>query len=153
MTFDFNPLPPHGGRHRLSDIEEALRSISIHSLHTEGDKITCFAADVMYSFQSTPSTRRETLTHYVIMMCWHISIHSLHTEGDKHPVTDSEHARSHFNPLPPHGGRQSTTLTRWEPLHFNPLPPHGGRRQSVGVACKHNCISIHSLHTEGDWNI
>ena len=34
---------------------------------------------------------------------------------------------SHFNPLPPHGGRQADTRNRQESRHFNPLPPHGGR--------------------------
>ena len=55
----FNPLPPHGGR-----------------------QITCFAADVMYSFQSTPSAWRET--RYCLILIG---------------------SNPYFNPLPPHGGR------------------------------------------------
>ena len=35
--------------------------ISIHSLHTEGDIIPTVAVAQSLTFQSTPSTRRETL--------------------------------------------------------------------------------------------
>ena len=34
---DFNPLPPHGGRHPAFHLLSAHQDISIHSLHTEGD--------------------------------------------------------------------------------------------------------------------
>ena len=34
---------------------------------------------------------------------------------------------SYFNPLPPHGGRQTKTAALLAARHFNPLPPHGGR--------------------------
>ena len=51
-------------------------------------------------------------------------------EGD-HPVTDSEHARS----------------------YFNPLPPHGGRRCASENTQSHHRISIHSLRMEGDPSI
>ena len=80
-----------------------------------------------------------------------ISIHSLHTEGDTvSRLTDWQ--KLHFNPLPPHGGRrfhdvllifrrlfQSTPSTRRETSIeiFGNLPDH---------------ISIHSLHTEGDYD-
>ena len=57
---NFNPLPPHGGRHP----RQVLSALSLQ-------------------FQSTPSTRRETLRKAFILT------------GEKH-----------FNPLPPHGGRR-----------------------------------------------
>ena len=102
------------------------------------------------SFQSTPSTRRETVTPFS-------SVSSL----------------LDFNPLPPHGGRlcvvlvfppdctfQSTPSTRRETVqpilhwvrqvNFNPLPPHGGRQAPDGADRRLHRISIHSLHTEGD---
>ena len=64
----------------------------------------------------------------------------------------------YFNPLPPHGGRQSSessnfdcgifqsTPSAWREtfscrhkylnaLHFNPLPPHGGRHLSRHSSC------------------
>ena len=80
---------------------------------------------------------------------------------------------SHFNPLPPHGGRLTTwTATTRAQRHFNPLPPHGGRHsfrkngrdaepfQSTPSAWRETDkkaekrltlpISIHSLRMEGD---
>ena len=80
---------------------------------------------------------------------------------------------SHFNPLPPHGGRPVLFphLVR-RSTHFNPLPPHGGRRRTARNAayCQEfqstpsawretqaaekrgtrKNISIHSLRMEGD---
>ena len=145
-------------------------------------------------FQSTPSTRRETLQGCICQDTICISIHSLHTEGDKVLLIEFVSLK-HFNPLPPHGGRlvplsiehmtfpfQSTPSTRREtkrngisdttgnisihslhtegdglekdraPLyrHFNPLPPHGGRPGSYSHKHDAKHISIHSLHTEGD---
>ena len=146
----FNPLPPHGGRLLAKRIPPPP------SL-----------------FQSTPSTRRETVRQPLRYI----------------PAAD-------FNPLPPHGGRlfpafiassaspfQSTPSTRRETCHsilpvhsrenFNPLPPHGGRQkrdcgtrmvfafQSTPSTRRETAeswekcelewtISIHSLHTEGD---
>ena len=56
-----------------------------------------------------------------------ISIHSLRMEGD---------IRTH--------GRQTKAT------HFNPLPPHGGRRGEEFVYLRRYKISIHSLRMEGD---
>ena len=102
-----------------------------------------------------------------------ISIHSLRMEGDTTSNTVRNIA-THFNPLPPHGGRlffwYSVPSSPYISIHslrmegdltdifrgsnyfiyFNPLPPHGGRpryfsARSVGIV-----ISIHSLRMEGD---
>ena len=35
-----------------------------------------------------------------------ISIHSLRMEGDATQLKEEKEQRKHFNPLPPHGGRQ-----------------------------------------------
>ena len=105
---------------------DAAGTISIHSLHTEGDSIrTARSRPLPYFnplpphggrqipvlrlakvhvFQSTPSTRRETQELRCKNNAGYISIHSLHTEGDAFPDADF----------------------------------HG------------SFISIHSLHTEGD---
>ena len=48
-------------------------------------------------------------------------------EGDllvQHPSISD---RCHFNPLPPHGGRQRCVILWNTHRNFNPLPPHGGR--------------------------
>ena len=148
---NFNPLPPHGGRPAFPFLERSqvsfqstpsawretpdsvscpqFLSISIHSLRMEGDDLN-----------GRPLPPQST-----------ISIHSLRMEGD-----GNNHLQSilpvHFNPLPPHGGRQDrgqnkiyrnmifqSTPSAWRETqktsrhparesHFNPLPPHGGRR-------------------------
>ena len=148
----FNPLPPHGGRLTLRlqtkftlsfqstpsawrETEQCphvsqCRGISIHSLRMEGDDLTAGALYGHYAFQSTPSAWRETPAHDLPGL----------------PTT-------HFNPLPPHGGRPrqcwnqsniespfQSTPSAWRETafgqgsalqspYFNPLPPHGGRRR------------------------
>ena len=79
---NFNPLPPHGGRQ---------------------NKIFVFFRPAV--FQSTPSAWRETQARRRICERKFISIHSLRMEGDGDPG-GLELPRNHFNPLPPHGGRQ-----------------------------------------------
>ena len=100
-----------------------------------------------------------------------ISIHSLRMEGD-YLCTIGFPQCSHFNPLPPHGGRRNDFYNVGVLLHFNPLPPHGGRRVYKGgystieafqstpsawretILLENNVpirgISIHSLRMEGD---
>ena len=79
----------------------------------------------------------------------------------------------HFNPLPPHGGRQmfypipclimvfQSTPSAWREtllpilshllkMYFNPLPPHGGRPVHLDIYRFVVDISIHSLRMEGD---
>ena len=80
---DFNPLPPHGGRPVCMMLFTAKKRISIHSLRMEGD--------------ASSSDARSR--------CF-ISIHSLRMEGDFVTLFYFHLCTSHFNPLPPHGGRQ-----------------------------------------------
>ena len=107
-VFDFNPLPPHGGRPDNWDADQME----------------------MFEFQSTPSTRRETYFTPPLSSELYISIHSLHTEGDSVRIRTGSTGTGHFNPLPPHGGRhwysyamseaeafQSTPSTRRETAH------------------------------------
>ena len=155
-VFNFNPLPPHGGRLLFDTEIGKFVLISIHSLRMEGDPIDGF-----------PET-----------VCVFISIHSLRMEGDTEHRCSSE-CDCYFNPLPPHGGRhcavfrrfllslfQSTpsawretcvcwcfrrivqfqsTPSAWRetdrptvafsPIrYFNPLPPHGGRPHCSAIA-------------------
>ena len=123
----FNPLPPHGGRpaqdlSRLPttqfqstpsawrETRHALQGrvklcISIHSLRMEGDSLSISSVSAVSTFQSTPSAWRETDAN-----------------------TFAERSETHFNPLPPHGGRPiNCNQQRLQGKHFNPLPPHGGR--------------------------
>ena len=79
----FNPLPPHGGRPGVLWLVLTPLGISIHSLRMEGDV-------------------SQFCTESVVFV---ISIHSLRMEGDT-DAADAARCNRHFNPLPPHGGRQ-----------------------------------------------
>ena len=104
----FNPLPPHGGR-----------LVLFHFLY------------LVFSFQSTPSAWRETVTFP--SPTWEASFQST-------PSAWRETDTVHFN-LP---------IRR----NFNPLPPHGGRLQFWGNLRFQIVISIHSLRMEGDpWDV
>ena len=111
----------------ITVITHVTTTISIHSLRMEGD-IKETPKTSMKSFQSTPSAWRETYVSSDAFAASHISIHSLRMEGDRpHP--------------------------RWTQFrsHFNPLPPHGGRHWIDGFFDKFAKISIHSLRMEGDY--
>ena len=123
----FNPLPPHGGRpYSSGGIWEYLH-ISIHSLHTEGDLAGEVAAGNKTLFQSTPSTRRETLLLLIIMT-----------------------QLMYFNPLPPHGGRQQSHSWVCGSVIFQSTPSTRRETDNVIEEWVSTEISIHSLHTEGD---
>ena len=132
------------------DLSNGVLTISIHSLRMEGDMSSATYFPAWYIFQSTPSAWRETydidgngdwITFQSTPSAWRetghtvgyacnyqaISIHSLRMEGD-----------SVYNKIP-------LTIT-----HFNPLPPHGGRLDIAHYPCNECCISIHSLRMEGD---
>ena len=122
----FNPLPPHGGR-RFEKCCYVVLVISIHSLRMEGDAGVSSIGIKTAVLQSTPPAWRETKSITGLFRDSHFSIPPLRMEGDScsHRATLRN---VHFNPLPPHGGRQEKRRCRnTEVLHFNPLPPHGGR--------------------------
>ena len=122
----FNPLPPHGGRHSvMAECFECLyisihslrmegdilifpsvsrQIISIHSLRMEGDSDVGKIIPNTIIFQSTPSAWRETDACQFGKWAHSISIHSLRMEGDR-IISFTFDLISHFNPLPPHGGR------------------------------------------------
>ena len=60
----------------------AIKPISIHTLHTEGDGRVSASIIQLFIFQSTPSTRRVTSHLLMQGSTGAISIHTLHTEGD-----------------------------------------------------------------------
>ena len=128
-------------------------TISIHSLLAEGDVSQIATVGAQVAFQSTPSSRRETVASGSFTSGAVISIHSLLAEGDSNSIPTLTSVEN-FNPLPPRGGRrdkllsdfrriqfQSTPSSRretWQRFtssnttlsNFNPLPPRGGRRQT-----------------------
>ena len=127
----FNPLPPHGGR--PADIY--------------GGKVT------QMIFQSTPSAWRETLWSRRKSQQTFISIHSLRMEGDKWQIQSISHG-SHFNPLPPHGGRRVATCKAFD-LHdqFQSTPSAWRETKSSAAYAGVRKISIHSLRMEGDLRV
>ena len=101
--------------------------ISIHSLRMEGDAPSYPALVAFDLFQSTPSAWRETCCGW---------------EGIAYT--------GHFNPLPPHGGRQFKTDLFTFSIQFQSTP--SAWRETFGSSGKYvpGKISIHSLRMEGD---
>ena len=123
----FNPLPPHGGRHAVQDDIVTITDISIHSLRMEGD---------------SRSVRNA--------QCDCISIHSLRMEGD---VVVSCNGESYvvFQSTPSAWREtQIKSSCHNNAFDFNPLPPHGGRQSSFTAFCQAVSISIRPLRMEGD---
>ena len=104
-SFNFNPLPPYGGRQAFQKFICLYQHISIHSLRMEGDYFRRSISALCRRFQSTPSVWRETTIFGVPM---------------------------------------------FSPSHFNPLPPYGGRLPLISAEFTRIKISIHSLRMEGD---
>ena len=123
--------------------------ISIHSLRMEGDSKENIVSSPFRKFQSTPSAWRETLLLPFFLF-----------------------SRSHFNPLPPHGGRPVlTSILRSNPafqstpsawretsfsiklssdLIFQSTPSAWRETQPIPIKPTKVTISIHSLRMEGD---
>ena len=148
VCINFNPLPPHGGRR--------IRPVVFGGV--------CI-------FQSTPSAWRETaLTLHVqrgVAISIHslrmegdiyrmlriqnkiISIHSLRMEGDPDTTTEVQ-TTEYFNPLPPHGGRQTNHYSETLTSPFQSTPSAWRETSSDWMSRRRPDISIHSLRMEGD---
>ena len=104
-----------------------LLIISIHSLRMEGDAHEISGILTAGAFQSTPSAWRETFSHSI---------------SGATPVFQST----------PSAWRETVCHSRSPPdwNYFNPLPPHGGRQSWGDGYDAASDISIHSLRMEGD---
>ena len=117
----------------------------------EGDRTLCVCACLRIVFQSTPSAWRETVRSSTQWKLSNISIHSLRMEGDcRFP---SNNYRKEVISI--HSLRMEGDTIRWDMKnaigeHFNPLPPHGGRQTAFSRLLPTVTISIHSLRMEGD---
>ena len=84
-------------------------------------------------FQSTPSAWRETGSFHNFRFRHEISIHSLRMEGD---VVSGQNAEG--NTISIHSlrmeGDEAIGYDLNVILHFNPLPPHGGRQAGQDVS-------------------
>ena len=150
-AYNFNPLPPHGGRRYTHSNIIYTNYISIHSLRMEGDNSDNGAYKTIMSFQSTPSAWRETYPAFSNAVHTVISIHSLRMEGDCNCflcqccyINISIHSLRMEGDLPVH------KTVHFISDYFNPLPPHGGRLQYLSQFYDMIQISIHSLRMEGD---
>ena len=85
-------------------------------------------AVIMPKFQSTPSSRRETITAGwpTAAKAEFQSTPSSRRETSTSCTTATR--TSYFNPLPPRGGRPEGRAFARPSVYFNPLPPRGGRR-------------------------
>ena len=101
----FNPLPPHGGRPGSRNPKRKRGETFQSTPSAWRETLSCvWALATALLFQSTPSAWRETTA-----------------------TLSAERNVPYFNPLPPHGGRQTNCGESRKQKHFNPLPPHGGR--------------------------
>ena len=155
MRYDFNPLPPHGGRLKeIYDTRVALK-ISIHSLRMEGDQGSSRYTAPSPHFNPLPphGGRPSGILTMTIPHC--ISIHSLRMEGDIQRLGKSPEPRNisiHSLRMEGDGGGDreilfemtlfQSTPSAWretsgtcdsqqDRLDFNPLPPHGGRHSAI----------------------
>ena len=95
--------------------------ISIHSLRMEGDIRNVAHRHIGKVFQSTPSAWRETTLSAADMADWTFqSTPSAWRETLEGHC--SEQSISHFNPLPPHGGRHDVPEEKKEEKVFQSTP-------------------------------
>ena len=116
--------------------------ISIHSLRMEGDPIGKAVATAFAVFQSTPSAWRETSFKPPQCRNHSISIHSLRMEGDCKDLT-IYNVTTHFNPLPPHGGRQRHCGTEFSHKPFQSTPS-AWRETLIPTMQKYNGVTFQS---------
>ena len=148
---NFNPLPPHGGRRVYLDRRKTKWKFQSTPSAWRETRLVIIPFNARFTFQSTPSAWRETAVLQSPLYGFYISIHSLRMEGDFVTLFYFHLCTSHFNPLPPHGGRHHPVLCQYASpqisihslrmegdsvllamictisSYFNPLPPHGGR--------------------------
>ena len=102
--------------------------ISIHALLTEGDRTSIAFFSTFPLFQSTPSSRRATVS-----------------------LIDSASPSIDFNPRPPHGGRRSADRRFSLSPEFQSTPSSRRATPSTFFYLTPSLIiSIHALLTEGD---
>ena len=122
--------------------------ISIHSLRVEGDRNRGCTRLRCLSFQSTPSVWRETAGR-ARRRAGESHFNPLPPCGGRQDKWARGALLNNFNPLPPCGGRHDQSAGANRHRHFNPLPPCGGRHGRQSRTYNHP-ISIHSLRVEGD---
>ena len=124
--FYFNPLPPHGGRRIMSGSDATSAYFNPLPPHGGRPVVRIFQFR-LWKFQSTPSAWRETYNENAMDRWCFISIHSLRMEGDR--ISSLGGATVSVFQSTPSAWRETQVRQRriQARTHFNPLPPHGGR--------------------------
>ena len=129
LICDFNPLPPHGGRpEKFKEIYDT-RVALFQSTPSAWRETTYISPreNFSQSFQSTPSAWRETgWGADMAAEKQFISIHSLRMEGDQRLGKSPEPRNISIHSLRMEGDNRRQQ-PQAKASHFNPLPPHGGR--------------------------
>ena len=148
-----------------------MLSISIHSLHVEGDWRRQLNTKASKNFNPLPPCGGRPLSKWCMQSCFLISIHSLRVEGDGgrfnfvhdtcisihslrvegdvDGVRDGKRQAISIHSLRVEGDA-TTTKYGTQTKNFNPLPPCGGRPSRAFIIPYQSRISIHSLRVEGD---
>ena len=132
----FNPLPLRRGRQCYQLISERLNDFNPLPLRRGRHRNMTGTKDGM-SFQSTPSTQRETMIFNIASPMAVISIHSLYAEGDSFGKFVGHFLEISIHSLYAEGdpiGRIS--LSDFD--HFNPLPLRRGRLGCTAIL--HNTL-------------
>ena len=144
----FNPLPPYGGRHDI--FQWVLTDFTFQS--TPSTRRETYDIDEngdWITFQSTPSTRRETALYFLSPST--LLFQSTPSTRRETQVLACNWEIQFISIHSLHTeGDGAVPNYRGRSQDFNPLPPHGGRRAGNDDSVKFLNISIHSLHTEGD---
>ncbi len=125
--------------------------ISIYALLAEGDLLEGYGNDNPGAFQSTPSSRRATLTvrrHFALR---DISIHALLTEGDLISSLAHNHHQASFQSTP--SSRRATSADSDVLILFSIFQSTPSSRRATCTQFHRYLnfkISIHALLTEGD---
>ena len=125
-------------------------NISIHSLRMEGDTLNLILSILPTPFQSTPSAWRETW-HSLQCPASGLPFQSTPSAWRETRVISHFRGLALFQSTP---SAWRETMARLPDVtsatHFNPLPPHGGRQCQIHPTRIGCIISIHSLRMEGD---
>ena len=133
---------------RSGKLSNSQIHISIHSLRMEGDIYRMLR--IQNKIISIHSLRMEGDIYRMLRIQNKIiSIHSLRMEGDPDTTTEVQ-TTEYFNPLPPHGGRQTNHYSETLTSPFQSTPSAWRETSSDWMSRRRPDISIHSLRMEGD---
>ena len=101
-------------------------------------------------FQSTPPMRGATYKVVELVVYTYISIHAPHAGSDPFVTVLICPFYPYFNPRPPCGERQISSVCCLFSSNFNPRPPCGERPPDEPICAPFPDISIHAPHAGSD---